>query len=83
MDYLCLLGVCRWRTGVSVAESHTYGNDDIGFLCLDIRGIVAMHTYHTHVQGMASRQCRQSKQCACCWNVCLLNKLHQLVLSTT
>ena len=82
MYNLCLLCVGGWRTSVAIAESHTDGDDDISLLSLDVGGIVAMHTDHTHIEGMVGGQGRKTEQSACGRDVCLLDKLHQLVLCT-
>ena len=33
----------------TVAESHADGYEHVAFLLLDIRGVVAVHTEHSHV----------------------------------
>ena len=80
MDYLCLLGVGGGQTRHAVAEPHADGDEHVTLLFLQVGRIVAVHTEHTHVEGMSGGQCRESEQRACSRDVGFLEHLHQFVL---
>ena len=83
MYNLGLLGVCVKTSGNTVAEAHTDSYYHIGLLCKDVGCIAAVHTEHTHIERMVGRKGRESEQCACRRDVCLLKKLDKLVVCST
>ena len=52
MDNLRLFSIRLQVSRYAVAETHTDGDEHVAFLFLQVDGIVAMHTQHTHVQRM-------------------------------
>ena len=60
MYYLSLLSVCVETTSNTVAETHTYGYNNICLLGHYVRRIAAVHSKHSDVERMVGRQSRQA-----------------------
>ena len=80
MNYLGLLGVGVETARDTVAEAHTDGNDYVGLLSHDVGRIAAVHTEHSHVEGMVGGKGRESEQGAGCGDVGFLKEFKKLVL---
>ena len=83
VDNLGLLGVCIQVACHTVVETHTYGNQHITFVGLDIRAEVAVHPQHPLVQRMVGRNGRKSKQCTSARNVRFFQESNQFCLRIT
>jgi len=62
MDDFRLFGIGRDFPRYPVIEAHAHSDDQVGFVCFDVRSVIAMHPQHPHVQGVIGGQRRQSQQ---------------------
>ncbi len=83
MNNLGLLGIRLRITRHTVGETHTDSYQHVALLLFQVDGIVAVHTQHTHVQGMVGWQCRQTQHGASGRNIGFLQECLQLLLCIT
>ena len=80
MYNLGLLGVGLRIACHTVREAHANGYQHVTLLFLQVNGIVAMHTQHTHIQRMVGRQGTQSQHGTTGRDVCFLQESLQFLL---
>ena len=52
MNLACLFGVSFEFSRDAVIKTHAHGNEQVALLCLFVGGQIAVHTEHSHVEGM-------------------------------
>ena len=83
VDNLCLTSIRFKITSNTVIETHTYSNEYITFICLDIWTEITMHTKHTFIQWMVGWDSGKTEQRTSTWDIRFFKKTTKFFLCIT
>ena len=83
MNNLCLLGVGLEISSHTIGKTHTDSNQHVTLLLFLVGSIVAMHTQHTDIQRMITRQGAQAQHRTTGRDIGFLQECLQLLMGIT